>query len=359
MLRGTVRGTDPGDKVKVWFDGGREESDSFTYDAVSDSGKRVLVLSAEDYTGASPVQPAGPHYLSYYTDALDANGVAFDVYDVDARGRVAPDNLGVLSHYDAVVWYTGDDVVTREPGWGPGNASRLAMQELLEVRDFINEGGRVLYAGQPGRPAVHDGSRHAALRPVREPPVQRRPGRAWRAAWPCRAPATRRATRSSTGSARRSPRVGGGINPETGEPFDVAGIDNPFAGLRWGFNGADSAQNQASISSFIATGDFLQVTDPEGSFPQFDSWPAAEYLSGLAGPFDPHTGQSFMWSDRSDRGIQAPAVTDDQRPGGRGHAVVLDQLQPRAGLRLPGRRGAHRRTGQLDDAARPERSHVG
>ena len=72
----------------------------------------------------------------------------FDVYDVDVHGRTAPDNLGVLSHYDAVLWYTGDDVVTREPGWGPGNASRLAMQELLEVRDFVNQGGRVLYTGK-------------------------------------------------------------------------------------------------------------------------------------------------------------------------------------------------------------------
>ena len=77
-----------------------------------------------------------------------ANGIAYDVYDVDANGRTAPDNLGVLSHYDAVIWYTGDDVVTREPGWGPGNASRLAMQEIHEIRDFMNEGGRVLYTGQ-------------------------------------------------------------------------------------------------------------------------------------------------------------------------------------------------------------------
>ena len=87
----------------------------------------------------------------------------FDVYDVDAHGRTAPDNLGVLSHYDAVVWYTGDDVVTREPGWGPGNASRLAMQELLEVRDFVNEGGRVLYTGQRAGQQYTTGSRHAAL----------------------------------------------------------------------------------------------------------------------------------------------------------------------------------------------------
>ena len=53
----------------------------------------------------------------------------------------------MLSHYDAVVWYTGDDVVTRRAGWGPGNADRLAMDEILEFRAYMNEGGGVLYTG--------------------------------------------------------------------------------------------------------------------------------------------------------------------------------------------------------------------
>ena len=95
----------------------------------------------------SPVQTPGPHYLSYYLNALQANGVAADVYDVDASGRVAPDHLGVLGHYDAVIWYTGDDNVTRPPGQGGGNADRLAMDEILEFRAYMNEGGRVLYTG--------------------------------------------------------------------------------------------------------------------------------------------------------------------------------------------------------------------
>ena len=315
---GEVTGTDPGDSVKVWFEGGGARSDSFTYDAVSDSGKRVLVLSAEDYTGASPDQPpGGPFYLSYYADALAANGVDFDVYDVDANGRTAPDNLGVLSHYDAVVWYTGDDVVTREPGWGPGNASRLAMQELLEVRDYVNEGGRVLYTGQRGRAAVHHRlSAPQLYDPFNNAQCSAEPGRVWQAAWPCRGPATRRATRSSTSSARRSRRRDGGSDPDTGDPFDVSGIDEPLDGLTWGFNGADSAQNQASNSSFIATGDFLEVTDPAHSFPQFESWPAAEYLSGLSGPFDPHTGQSFMWSDRADEAYKRLTRTITVPAGG-------------------------------------------
>ena len=47
------------DTVKVWFDGGREESDSFTYDVVSDSGNDVLVLSAGGLHGRLAGPTAG------------------------------------------------------------------------------------------------------------------------------------------------------------------------------------------------------------------------------------------------------------------------------------------------------------
>jgi hypothetical protein len=315
VVSGQVTGTDPGDSVRVWFTGGREQSDSFTYRVVSDSGRDVLIVAAEDYTGASPVQPPGPHFLSYYANALAANGVAFDVYDVDANGRTAPDNLGVLSHYDAVVWYTGNDVVTREPGWGPGNASRLAMQELLEVRDFVNEGGRVLYTGRAAGQQYTPG-----LGTQLYDPFENRQCRAEPAILP------RCLALSGSGDSQGDPieywfganitTVDGGLDPETGEPFPVDGIDNPFAGLSWSFNGPDSAQNQTTNSSFIATGDFLQVTDPAGSFPQFESWPAAEYRSGLSGPFDPHTGQSFMWSDRADEAYKRLSRTITVPAGG-------------------------------------------
>jgi hypothetical protein len=302
VVRGNVTGTSPGDSVEVWFEGGGVRSDSFTYTVESDSGNRVLVLAAEDYTGASQLASPGPHpprYLSFYEDALEANGVPFDVYDVDAHGRVAPDALGVLSHYDAVLWYTGDDLVTREPGWGPGNASRLAMQELLEVRDFVNEGGRVLYTGQAA------GQQYTpALGTQLYDPFENRQ---------CRAdPAiqARCLALFGSGDSQGDPieyvfgatitTPDGGSDPQTGDPFDIVGIDDPLADLTWGVNGAQSAKNQVTNSSFIATGDFLKVTDPQNSFPQFESWPAAEYLSGLSGPFDPHTGASFMWSDRAD-----------------------------------------------------------
>ncbi len=111
----------------------------------------MLILSAENYTAGNPAYPdtTGPSYLTYYTDALDANGVAYDIYDVDKRGNRSPDWLGVLSHYDAVVWYMGDDYLTRQPGQGPGTGTaRLAVEEMIDVRHFLNEGGKLFYTGK-------------------------------------------------------------------------------------------------------------------------------------------------------------------------------------------------------------------
>ena len=60
QVRGVVTGTSPGDSVEVWFEGGGQKSPSFTYQAVSETGNKVLVVAAEDYTGASPAQTPGP-----------------------------------------------------------------------------------------------------------------------------------------------------------------------------------------------------------------------------------------------------------------------------------------------------------
>ena len=66
-MRGVVKGTEPGDSVEVWFKGGGKTSESFTYEAVSDTGNEVLVVAAEDYTGASPTQSAAARTTSTTT----------------------------------------------------------------------------------------------------------------------------------------------------------------------------------------------------------------------------------------------------------------------------------------------------
>jgi hypothetical protein len=310
VMSGVVTGTDPGDEVEVWFEGGGETSDSFTYEAVSESGADVLVLAAEDYTGASPNQAGGPNYVDYYTDALDANGTSYDVYDVDARDRTAADALGVLSHYDAVVWYTGDDVVTREAGWGGGNASRLAMDGLLNVRDFMNEGGQVLYTGD------YAGSQYT-------PNLGTQFFDPTSANEECRAdPAVLARCKPLHGSGDATNDVlqywlgayvavdSAGLDAQ-GDVLDALGVDVPLDGLSWSFNGADSAQNQVHTNSFIATSGVLPVSD----YPQFESWVAARW-DRIGGPFEPHTGDYYVYSQLADVSYKQLTRTIDVPAGG-------------------------------------------
>ncbi|MDX8034697.1 M14 family zinc carboxypeptidase [Lentzea sp. BCCO 10_0856] len=295
VVRGVVSGTSPGDQVKVWFEGGGQTSGSFTYRAVSETGDDVLVLAAEDYTGASPAMPGvtAPKYLSYYTDALTAAGLGHDVYDVDANGRKAPDALGVLSHYRAVIWYTGDDVITREPGWGPGNASSLAQTELFEVRDYLNEGGKVLYTGKYAGHQYASGHGTQLYDPFENAQCSTLPDAALR----CR------------------PLAGSGDNvndvieywfgasiinegagqDENGDTFDVKGVADPHTGLAWGLNGLDSAQNQDHTASFLTTSGLL----PVDQYPQFASNVSAAW-DRPGGPFAPHSGEMYMYSQISD-----------------------------------------------------------
>ena len=67
----------------------------------------MLVIANEDYTGVNPERrpvATAPKYLDEHVAALQANGSTPDVWDVDAQG--VPHDLGVLSHYAAVVWYS-------------------------------------------------------------------------------------------------------------------------------------------------------------------------------------------------------------------------------------------------------------
>ena len=159
-LRTTVEtGATPGQQVEVWFTGGGEESDHFTYTLASDTGRRVLLLVGEDYTGNSGFLPKAltPYFETTYAQALTDAGIAHDVYDVDARGRKAPSAVGVLSHYDAVIWETGGDLYTREPTQPGGTGvSKLLDDMVLAARDYMNAGGKMMYAGKEPLQGVRD-----------------------------------------------------------------------------------------------------------------------------------------------------------------------------------------------------------
>jgi hypothetical protein len=170
--RGEVRGTEPGDRVEVWFSartgraGGRDaravESEHFTYTVAPEAadGADALIIASEDYKGVSPRYPAGtaaPKYADEYAAALDANGVTHATWDVDAQG--VPHPLGVLSHVDTVIWETGDDRLPQDPEdqltdtflFGPLPDAAVAERQqylTIAVRDYLNEGGKLVQAGE-------------------------------------------------------------------------------------------------------------------------------------------------------------------------------------------------------------------
>jgi predicted deacylase len=159
-FRGKVRGARPGDRVEVWFTAAGAESDRFTYRQASTAGAEALIVANEDYTGVNPTYPAGttgPKYADDYAAALAAGGVSHATWDVDAQG--VPHPLGVLSHFDVVVWESGDDRLPQEPedlltdtfllGALPDIAVAERQQFLtLAVRDYLNEGGKLIQAGE-------------------------------------------------------------------------------------------------------------------------------------------------------------------------------------------------------------------
>jgi hypothetical protein len=336
VMRGTVTGAAAGDVVKVWFTGGGQQSGSFTFDVLGVNPPQVLVVAAEDYTGASN-EPAyasstGPNHLGYYTDALTANGIDFDVYDVDARGRRAPDHLGVLGHYDAVVWYMGNDLITREPAQVPGTgASTLANSEMLELRAYLNEGGRVLYSGR------HAGWQFAnafEYNPVSTPPY-------------CAADVKRDDGCLTLSDDFLQYWLGAdvfledaGTDPATGEPYGVVGRPGgTFADMAWTLNGGDSAGHHAGVA------DDQQPARPShlpavqehrvravGRAGRGGIQPALRVQLRVLG----HRGRQLQASRANDR----PHVSRSLR---RSDALVLRVARHRAAVGLHVRRGAHAR----------------
>jgi hypothetical protein len=312
-VRGVVTGTKAGDSVKVWFEAGGVKSQSFAYDVRSATGNPVLILAAEDYKGKlntqdpccpgddppdSTTDANGPDYLTYYQQALAANGIGYDVYDVDAEGRIAPDSIGVLSHYKAVVWYTGDDFLIREPA-APGQTgtSKLANDEILEVRDFLNEGGKLFYTGKEAAQPQLIGYQ---FNPQGEPPF-------------CHASDTSAGTVENCAILSNDflqYYLGAYVHIDAAvDEASVAALPMTFAGGPFGsdaitLNGVDSANNQNHVYSMVTTSSILG-----SAFPQFAADRAIKFDRIPA--FDPYTGTHYAVADSDDNAFQRLRRTID------------------------------------------------
>ncbi len=295
-VRGVISGTQPGDKVEAWFVAGGVESAHFTYAAQVESDKPVLLLSNEDWSGKQPnaAALAGPKYLATYKDLLDKAGIPYDVYDVDAQGRTAPDELGVLSHYSHVVWYTGEDYVTRAPD-APGGSGmdRLAVDVQNRVRDFLNEGGKLFFTGQAAGREFAEGYTYN--------PFQKEEREYCNTSEQC---ITSQDDFLQYWLGANKYITGPGQD-EDGKVYPVAGATAPFKPGPYTLNQLNPALDPAT---FLVTS---SVYDPV-KYPQWiGSKKALDYRRPGGSPFEPHTGSWFVSAGAVDQSYRRLTRTVD------------------------------------------------
>ena len=238
------------------------------------------------------------------------------------------------SHYDAVIWYTGDDVITRDAGHGAGHG----------VASGERRAARHAPVHRRGRPA-------AVHRQVCRPPV--RPGlrvrpRAWARVRPehgrRRLPGSCRTTSCSTTWARTS------TTTTPARRRTAASTTSWASRIRSRACRGPSAGRARTTRTTARRSSRPAGSCPSEKYPQFDSSASAKYVRP-GGPFDPHTGH--LLRVLADRGclVQAPDADDRPDRAGEREPVVLDLARHRAGLGLRVRRGPYGRPGRLDDAA--------
>ena len=333
--RGVVRGARPGQRVRVWFTGEKRiprkgkkarfrtvTSKPFTYRVQGAGTGDVLIVANEDYTGVNPTYPAGtnaPKYLDAHVAAVEAAGYDADTWDVDAQG--VPHHLGALSHYDAVLWYLGDNRITQDPedeitstplGDLPDVSVAERQQYLtVAIRDYLNEGGKLVHAGETaqyeGLSGISDavGGLYYGLNgdPSAECVVAERPGG------------------DTSGFFEdcliladdfRQYYLGAFGRVSTSGPTGVEGTGSPLEGYTGELGGpvVEGANPLDEVGVFTPTSEVL----PREEFPQFASSEAAQYAVAPGGPYSPIEGERYAGVLHEDssysrltRTVQVPA----------------------------------------------------
>ena len=319
--RGTVTGQRPGDRVEVWYSGlnlrkGLVTSQRFTYRVRDDQDARVLVLADEDYRGVNPLYPAGtnaPRYAAQYVDALRANRVRSVVWDIDKDG--VPHDLGVLSHFDAVVWYLGDNRLTQdlvdEPVQsviGPLPDSQVAdraKDTVLNVRSYLNEGGKLIHTGEtasyfgPLREANGGGIYYG---------LKGHPER------PCFISTSFRDDCELLSDDFMQYYLGAFDRADVESPSEFVG-EGPLAGTN-----ADLAGTPTNPVDEAGGFEVTSAVLPPDRFPQFRSFKGGDYV-GANAPFEPVQGQWYVAGTHQDalyrrltRTVDLTSITAAQAP---------------------------------------------
>ena len=322
-FRGTVRGARPGDSVEVWFTGrrpgaGPRTSERFTYRVAPGSDADVLVVANEDYEGVNPDYPdtvTAPQHLDAHVAAVTAAGHRAAVWDVSRQG--VPHPLGVLGHFDAVVWYLGENRLTQDPedevtDFGGEPLSDAAVAEraqhlTLAVRDYLNEGGKLVHDGETtGYSGILGSAIGGIYYGLDGAPEQ-----------DCVVTVDPRADCLLLADDFFQYYLGASSRSTAPSPTgfegrgDLEGADVAFGGAALGGNPLDEA------GTFTVTSDVL----PLQRFPQFASEAAGAYRGSSGGAFDPVEGSWYVGTTHLDdsatrltRTVDLTGVTAAQEP---------------------------------------------
>ena len=104
----------------------------------------ILVVDDDNYN--RPYRGTPKFYEVYYTDALEANGYSYDLWDVFCYG--SPDT-SVLNRYEVIIWETGETCGKLHYREDYYNAEALTYSEGQTLRDYLLfNSGKVFLSGQ-------------------------------------------------------------------------------------------------------------------------------------------------------------------------------------------------------------------
>ena len=219
----------------------------------------------------------------------------------------------MLSHYKAVVWETGDDVIVRGPDQhlpdgpdsGGGTGQELLFdQEVLAARDFMNEGGKLLVTGQFALEGAWEQQTFNPLGPT--PPRPFCPASTSLGDGFANSPDGQPTPCKFVADDFQQYWLGAYITLDGGDP-SLAELQeqSPLGNAIFGLNGSDSKANQQNLYRFLTTSDVL----PADTYPQFTSNVAVKVQGPPA--YDPPTGSYYAYSQTGNSGYRRLMTTVD------------------------------------------------
>jgi hypothetical protein len=185
----------------------------------------------------------------------------------------------VLSHYKAVVWYTGLDDYVREPGQTLG-VTKMFDDQMVSIRDYINEGGKVLVTGQR---ALQSAWSEYAYNPL---------GR-----FPAKPQCASNTGATPAGQLENCVNVSNdflqywmGANARANQATTAAAVSALTIVGQAPFTGSFQLSNQSFLPRFTPTSNSL----PVASFPQFTS-KATHVVSGGTNAVGVSTKDTLLW----------------------------------------------------------------